>query len=126
MSARSKSLAIGLLDDVEKRGPAAVIADLLKMLWAMQDERDEARRRYVRAWTYEHGSLTMDLLVVAARTWGREVALALYSDDDLRRSIVSDLGLDEGTLGQWDEEEIQDRIAENHRRLDEQFPEAQP
>lgn len=85
-------------------------------------ERDEARRMYVRLWTCEHGSITCDMLICAARKWGRNVALSLYPDVELRRQICADLFCG-GLLDTNDEEELQEQIAENHRRLDEKFPE---
>ena len=85
------------------------------------DERDAARRDYVRCWTAEHGSITLDMLVCAAAKWGRKVALDLYRDDDLRRILVEVLELGEA-LDEDDEDLVQERIAENHRRLDAKFP----
>lgn len=77
-------------------------------------ERDEARRLYVRAVNTEYGSMDYDMLATAAEKWGRTAALALYPDDELRRELRGH---------SYAEDQIDEYIAENHRRLDEAFPE---
>ena len=80
-----------------------------------EDERDEARRMYCHAICSERMG-RLDEPVVAARQWGRDVALALYTDEILHAMYFE---------WSFDEEEVAEDIVETHRRFDAAFP-AQP
>lgn len=72
-------------------------------------ERDEARRMFCET----EAAGFVDVLVVAAMQWGREVATTLWSDEDLRKYFV-EIGVSD-TL-------IDDMVAKTHATLDRAFP----
>lgn len=100
-------------------------AGLLEERDKLEKERDEARRAHIVAVMQYEGECADDILVLAARFYGgREVALRLFTDEQIR-SIVRMIDDDMDDY-QTDDEILADIVVHAHEKLDEEFPEESP